>query len=174
MRWTGILFVLFLAAPLLPAQMADSKDNQPPYRQSSLPIEDRVQDLVSRMTPQEKARQLDMYAGIPGFVDKATDKTHAAPDATFQPAEAEKLLSNLGAGSIHDLYPSPQLANAIQQWVIQHSRLGIPALFIEEGLHGYSDGTVFPAPINLAATWNLDLARRTGAPLQRSGSVAST
>jgi beta-glucosidase len=165
MRLTGIFFVLFLAATILPAQKADSKDNQPRYQQSNLPIEDRVQDLVSRMTLQEKARQLDMYAGVPSLVDKATDKTHAAPDATFQPAEAEKLLGNLGAGSIHDFYPSPQVANAIQQWVIQHSRLGIPALFIEEGLHGYSDGTVFPAPINLAATWNLDLARRTGSAI---------
>lgn len=49
--------------------------------------------------------------------------------------------------------------------MIEHSRLGIPALFIEEGLHGYSDGTVFPAPINLAATWNTDLAKRTGAAI---------
>ena len=108
----------------------------------------------------------------PLLVDRATDKTHAAPDAVFQPADAEKLLGNLGAGRIHDLYPSPQLANAIQQWVIQHSRLGIPALFIEEGLHGYSDGTVFPAPINLAATWNPDLARRTASAIASEARAA--
>ena len=167
-----IFFVLFFAAPILPAQTAVSRDNQPPYKQSNLPIEDRVHDLVSRMTLEEKARQLDMYAGIPNFVDKATDKTHAAPDATFQPAEAQKLLGNLGAGSIHDLYPRAELANNIQQWVIQNSRLGIPALFIEEGLHGYSDGTVFPAPINLAATWNPDIARRTAAAIAAEARAA--
>jgi beta-glucosidase len=46
-----------------------------------------------------------------------------------------------------------------------HNRLGIPALFIEEALHGYGKGTVFPAPINLAATWNRDLAQQTGAAI---------
>jgi beta-glucosidase len=166
MRATGIFFVLFLATAPMPAQ------TQAPYKQSNLPIEERLRDLVSRMTLEEKARQLDMYAGVPDFVDKATDKTHAAPDATFQPAAAVKLLGNLGAGSIHDLYPRAELANTIQQWVMLHSRLGIPALFIEEGLHGYSDGTVFPAPINLAATWNSDLARRTAAAIASEARAA--
>jgi beta-glucosidase len=166
MRATGIFFVLFLATAPMPAQ------TQAPYKQSNLPIEERLRDLVSRMTLEEKARQLDMYAGVPDFVDKATDKTHAALDATFQPAAAVKLLGNLGAGSIHDLYPRAELANTIQLWVMQHSRLGIPALFIEEGLHGYSDGTVFPAPINLAATWNSDLARRTAAAIASEARAA--
>jgi beta-glucosidase len=140
-------------------------DANAPYRQENLPIDDRVRDLIKRMTPEEKARQLDMYAGIPDLVDKAVDNTHAAPDAKFQPATAEKLFGGQGVGSIHDLYPSAGLSNEIQRWTIEHSRLGIPAIFIEEGLHGYSDGTVFPAPINLAATWNPDLARRTGAAI---------
>ena len=42
-----------------------------------------------------------------------------------------------------------------------HSRLGIPAMFIEEGLHGFDNGTVYPAPINLAATWDTTLAQQT-------------
>jgi beta-glucosidase len=55
----------------------------------------------------------------------------------------------------------------VQAWVIQSSRLGIPALFLEEGLHGYMgyDQTVFPQSVNLAATWNPDLARKTGAAI---------
>ena len=65
----------------------------------------------------------------------------------------------------HDLYPNAELSNEIQRWTIEHSRLGIPAIFIEEGLHGYSDGTVFPAPINLAATWHPGLARQTAAAI---------
>jgi beta-glucosidase len=117
------------------------------------------------MTIEEKARQLDMYAGVPDLVDNALDKTHAAANAKFQTHNAERLFGTLGVGSIHDLYPSAELSNEIQRWTIEHSRLGIPAIFIEEGLHGYSDGTVFPAPINLAATWNPDLARRTGAAI---------
>jgi beta-glucosidase len=124
-----------------------------------------VRDLLNRMTLEEKARQLDMYAGVPDLVDKYLDKTHAAPNAKLQTQNAEKLFGTLGVGSIHDLYPSAELSNEIQQWTIEHSRLEIPAIFIEEGLHGYSDGTVFPAPLNLAATWNPELARRTAAAI---------
>jgi beta-glucosidase len=68
-------------------------------------------------------------------------------------------------GSIHDLNPAPEQSNTIQKWVIAHSHLGIPALFIEEGLHGFDTGTVFPAPIGLAATWNTEIAQQTGAAI---------
>ena len=162
---------LFLAAVLsmgafLPAQAPSStQDANAPYRQAGLPVETRVHDLLGRMTLEEKARQLDMYAGVPALVDKSVDNTHAAPDARFQPEAAAKLLGGLGAGSIHDWYPRAELANEAQRWVIEHSRLGIPALFIEEGLHGFNDGTVFPAPINLAATWNPALSQKTAAAI---------
>lgn len=145
--------------PQLSAQQATS---EAPYRNPSNAIDDRVRDLLGRMTLEEKARQLDMYAGAAAIVDKKTDDTHAAQDARFQPKAAEGLWGSLGVGSIHDLYPSADQANEIQRWVIEHSRLGIPAMFIEEGLHGFTDGTVFPAPINLAATWNPELAKKTG------------
>jgi beta-glucosidase len=92
-----------------------------------------------------------------------SDSTHAAPDAAFLPDKAEQLWGDLGVGSLHDLNPTPEQSNTIQKWVIAHNRLGIPALFIEEGLHGFDTGTVFPAPIGLAATWNPDIAQQTGA-----------
>lgn len=137
----------------------------PLYRQEHAPIESRVRDLLSRMTLQEKVRQLDMYKGAVEFLDKPKDHTHTDPASAFQPQKALALLGNLGVGSIHDLYPTPTQSNVIQRWVIAHNRLGIPVLFIEEGLHGYNKGTVFPAPINLAATWDAELARRTGADI---------
>ncbi|HEY1986458.1 MAG TPA: glycoside hydrolase family 3 N-terminal domain-containing protein [Terracidiphilus sp.] len=160
----GFGLALLFVAVTIPAQQSAS-DSNAPYKQANLPIDERVRDLIGRMTVEEKARQLDMYAGVPDLIDKSIDKTHAAYDARFKPDVAAKLLGSLGVGSIHDLYPSAPLANEIQRWVIDHSRLGIPAIFIEEGLHGYSDGTVFPAPINLAATWNPDLARSTGSAI---------
>jgi beta-glucosidase len=83
----------------------------------------------------------------------------------FLPDKAQALWGNLGVGGIHDLNPTAEQANVIQKWVIEHNRLGIPALFIEEALHGFDTGTVFPAPINLAATWNPDIAQRTGAAI---------
>jgi beta-glucosidase len=135
------------------------------YRQKSASIELRISDLLKRMTLEEKARQLDLYSGATALVDKHYDDTHASPDAVFLPEKAESLFGTLGVGGIHDLYPTPEQSNTIQKWVIAHNRLGIPAMFIEEGLHGFDTGTVFPAPINLAATWNRGIAQQTGAAI---------
>jgi len=135
------------------------------YRQANAPIERRLDDLLHRMTLEEKVRQLDMYAGAKDIVDKHTDDTHAAADSVFVPEKAQSEWGNLGVGSIHDLNPTPEQANTIQKWVIAHNRLGIPALFIEEGLHGFDTGTVFPTPLNLAATWNPEIAKKTGSAI---------
>lgn len=140
-----------------------------PYKQRMLPVDDRVRDLIGRMTVEEKVRQLDMYFGAKDFLDadQRTNETHAKADAAFNPELAIHALGNLGVGSIHDLYPSPQLYNAIQSWIMKSNRLGIPALFLEEGLHGYMapGETVFPQSVNLASTWNPELARGTGAAI---------
>jgi beta-glucosidase len=148
-----------------------AQDNLPAYKNSNLSVDERVTDLVGRMTVEEKARQLDMYYGSESLIDKKTQTidhhTHAKPDAIFDPQFAEKNIGSLGIGSIHDLYPSPQLYNKIQAWVIKSNRLGIPALFLEEGLHGYMayNQTVFPQSVNLATTWNTELAKQTGAAI---------
>jgi len=147
------------------AQQTQSREPRALYRQSELPIEQRLTDLLSRMTVEEKVRQLDLYAGATALVDQHTDSTHAAAQAVFLPDKAQALWGDLGVGGIHDLNPTPDQANTIQKWVIEHNRLGIPALFIEEALHRFDTGTVFPAPINLAATWNLDIAKQTGASI---------
>ena len=142
-----------------------ASDSAPTYKRQGAPTEARIRDLMHRMTPAEKVRQLDLYAGAPALMSSHTDETHAAKDAVFLPEKAEALWGNLGVGGIHDLNPTPEQSNAIQRWVIAHNRLGIPALFIEEGLHGFDTGTVFPAPINLAATFDPDLAQQTGAAI---------
>ena len=148
------------------APMQAHAQTLPIYKRPAVPIERRVQDLVGRMTVTEKARQLDMYSGL-DFVDKRADGTHAASDAQLRTETAEKTWGSLGVGSLHDLYAPAALSNEIQRWVMAHSRLGIPVLFIEEGLHGFSDaaldGTLYPQSINLAATWNPDMARETAA-----------
>lgn len=161
------------------------------YKDASLPVEQRVHDLLARMTVEEKARQLDMYAALSDrvqplaawdaeFLKKNGSHLSPAPatpewagnlkvktgkDAIFDPAKAAGMWGTLGVSAIHGLYPTPVLANTIQQWVLENTRLGIPVLFVEEGLHGYHDGTIFPSPINLAATWNYSLAEKTGAAI---------
>ena len=159
---------LFLAAmiPLAVAQeIKPGNDARDLYRQAGAPVEKRIDDLLRRMTLEEKARQLDLYAAAGTLEDKHTGKDHVALDAAFLPDKAEEMWGSLGVGGIHDVYPTSVQSNAIQSWVIAHNRLGIPAMFIEEGLHGFDTGTVFPAPINLAATWNPDIARRTGSAI---------
>jgi len=142
------------------AAQSSATHPNPLYRNPQAPLERRIDDLLERMTINEKVRQLDLYAGAKTLVDIRLDGTHAAPVATFQPQQAQELFGSLGVGAVHDLYPTPEQANAIQRWVISHNRLGIPALFIEEALHGYDTGTVFPAPIGLSATWDLDLVKQ--------------
>jgi beta-glucosidase len=167
----SVLFVLLScsACLFLPIRVApvcaQSAKQTPLYQQSAAPIEARIDDLMRRMTLEEKARQLDMYSSAREIVDKHTDDTHASRDAVFLPEKAQSIWGGLGVGSIHDLNPTPEQANTIQHWVVAHNRLGIPALFIEEGLHGFDTGTVFPAPINLAATWNPQIAQQTGAAI---------
>ncbi len=168
--WGCVLLVLF-SVPVAASSLANGQRDQkntnaePAYKQASAPVEQRVRDLLNRMTLAEKVRQLDMYSGARALVTQHSDDTHASPDAVFLPGKAQALWGNLGVGSVHDLYPTPAQSNAIQSWVMAHNRLGIPVLFIEEALHGYDKGTVFPAPINLAATWNRDLAQQTGAAI---------
>lgn len=148
------------------ASSAFGKPAMPLYLRKDVSVDARVNDLLSRMTLEEKARQLDMYAGL-DVVDKHADNTHFAPDASFVPQNAANEWGSLGVGSVHDIYITPAMYNAIQRWIIGHNRLHIPALFIEEGLHGFSNslqsGTVYPQSINLASTWDPDLAHETTA-----------
>src|SRR5580658_3082892 len=86
-----------------------------PYKQATLPVEDRVRDLLSRMTVEEKARQLDMYRGVsPSIGDDAKQAADDIKANGFHPEEAEKVWGNLGVGSIHDLYAPAALNNDIQ------------------------------------------------------------
>jgi len=166
-NWT-LLLACSVATIFSPARSGagqSGSDSVPVYKQPGAPIEARIQDLLGRMKPEEKVRQLDLYAGAPALMSGHTDDTHAAKDAVFLPEKAEALWGDLGVGGIHDLNPTPEQSNAIQRWVIAHSRLGIPALFIEEGLHGFDTGTVFPAPLNLAATFDPAVAQQTGAAI---------
>src|SRR3569833_1448111 len=139
----------------------------PPFLDASLPIDARVRDLIGRMTLLEKARQLDLYMGE-HFVDRMKNNTMMADDAEFDPASTAALLGDAGLGMIHDLYPPTSTApTAIQKWLLENSRLPIPALFAEEALHGVcSPGhTAFPQVIGLASTWNPAIVAAVGAAI---------
>jgi beta-glucosidase len=167
----ALLHTLAIVAAALVGEIlsTNAQDGQPPYKNPHLAVDARVTDLIGRMTMAEKARQLDMYFGCETVLEtnQYTGRTHAKSDAVFNPGMAKTNLGILGVGSIHDIYPRAKLSNRIQEWVMKSNRLGIPTLLIEEGLHGYMDNDeiVFPQSINLATTWNRDLARQTGAAI---------
>jgi beta-glucosidase len=139
------------------------------WKDANQPVDARVADLVRRLSLAEKARQLDLYNGSETFLEpeQKIDQTHAKPDAVLNSRKAEQVIGHFGVAAIHDLYPKASFYNSAQKTIMQSSRLGIPALFIEEGLHGYLDAnaTEFPQSVNLASTWNSDLARETGAAI---------
>jgi beta-glucosidase len=135
------------------------KAYQYPYKDPGLPVESRIDDLLGRMTITEKIKQLDMYWGK----EVANMEGHEA--SSYAEEKVAASLGNTGAGSVHDLYPlSAEISNRIQHYALEKTRLGIPVLFIEEGLHGYSGlgSTSFPIPIELASAWDTVLVQEIG------------
>jgi len=125
-----------------------------PYQDAKMPVEDRVKDLLSRMSLEEKVRQMDMYKGE--FFKEKED---------FSRSKSATKIGKLGIGAIHDIYPrSAKMINDLQTNVIKGNKWGIPALIMCEMLHGYLDdgSTAFPMNIGLGATWDTALMGKVG------------
>jgi len=130
-----------------------------PYKNATLPVTKRVKDLLSRMTLEEKAAQMVC-------IWQKKPETLVDADGDFDPRKAAKSfkkghgLGQVGrpsdAGKGKDARGMAELTNAIQKFFLEKSRLGIPVIFHEECLHGHAsiDGTSFPQPIALGATFN--------------------
>lgn len=132
------------------------------YQNPGLPAGKRVQDLLSRMTLEEKAAQMvciwrekaEKLVDANGDFDvekaKVAFKKGHAPGQVGRPSDAGP---GKNARSMADL------TNAIQKFFLENTRLGIPVVFHEECLHGHAaiDGTSFPQPIALAGTFNPEL-----------------
>jgi beta-glucosidase len=157
------------------------------YRNSRLSPEVRAEDLINRMTLDEKIMQLQCMWG---------DKAEVFTDGDFDAAKARKILKN-GIGQLarlnENLHPAfagehhptlhprqaAELYNKVQRFFIEETRLGIPVISHEEGLHGQqaADATNFPVPIGLASSWNEPLIGEVYACVakeirSRGGSVA--
>lgn len=137
-----------------------------PYKDPRRPVEKRVADLLARMTLEEKAAQMVC------LWQQKSEKL-LSPDGKFDLEKARRAFkSEQGLGQVgrpSDSGSPPgepwrgqiprgmaELTNAIQKFFIEESRLGIPVIFHEECLHGHAarDGTSFPQPIGLGATFN--------------------
>lgn len=165
-------FYTILMACLL-QQTVQAEETVLPYRNPKLTVEQRTADLMNRMTVEEKVGQLlcplgwEMYT-IRGKEVEVSDKFR-------------QLIRECGAGMLWATFRAdpwtkktldnglnPTLAakagNALQKYVIENTRLGIPVFLAEEAPHGHMaiGTTVFPTGLGMAATWNPALIRETG------------
>ena len=133
-----------------------------PYKDPKLPVEDRVKDLLSRMTPEEKFWQLFM---IPGDTNENLDNYKAgifgfeiSTSGQSSNASGQMLSYAPGASAVE----TAEGVNKMQHFFIDQSRLGIPMIPYDEALHGLvrQGATAFPQSIGLAATWNTELMHR--------------
>jgi beta-glucosidase len=127
----------------------------PRYKNAALPIADRVADLLPRMTLEEKVYQLT------GGWDSKIEVVD--PTGTFTTETARKTLSaEWGAEVKFTPRQAAILRNGVQRYLREKTRLGIPAMFLGEALHGYMEygSTSFPQALGLAATFDPALVKR--------------
>jgi beta-glucosidase len=155
---------------------------QLPFRNPDLPTDQRVADLLGRMTLEEKLAQMSIFPGnIAEDMDSLLDEASRldVPRALAAWPHGVGAISRLG---LHrSAGDTARLHNAIQQLLIEQTRLGIPALFVDEALHGLmAQGSAsFPQAIALASTWDPDLVQEvftaTAAEMRaRGGNYALT
>jgi beta-glucosidase len=151
MRFLSLLSLIVLALFIhLPLQ---AQSQYLPYKNHMLPMEERVSDLLKRMTIQEKVAQMETV-WIEG-------RKLADEDGLFDPKLAPDIIP-LGIGHIgrpsenKSPLTTVKYTNGIQKFLVEETRLGIPAIFHEEALHGHAapESTSFPQAIAMASTWD--------------------
>lgn len=154
----------------------------PLYRDALAPTVDRVADLLSRMTLEEKVAQM---------IALWSTKEEVMDDLDFSPEKASSAYSDgigqitrpsdkcgsidipdaIGGTTARWRTPSEtvEFINAVQRWALKETRLGIPVLFHEESLHGYmaTEATMFPQAIGLAGTFDPELMEEVSSVIAR-------
>jgi len=154
----------------------------PPYRDASLPIEMRIDDLLARMTLEEKAGQMSQFVG-PGDLRKHAKRLTPQAD----PGTASGFYKDVGAAELSRMIQAGLVGSLLNvsvegeinevQALARQSRLGIPLLIGADAIHGnglVGGMTIYPTPLTLAATFNDALveqvARQTAAEMRAHGS----
>jgi len=158
-----VRFVLVLTMVCSIAAAGQDKTSKPSsspeptakYRNPALPIDDRVADLLSRMTLEEKVQQI---CGGSGAETEVID-----PTGTYTTETARAVLTRWWDPDL--AFPARKAAilrNGVQRYLREKTRLGIPALFMGEALHGFMEysSTSFPQALSLASTWDPDLVHQ--------------
>ncbi|HEX9189987.1 MAG TPA: glycoside hydrolase family 3 N-terminal domain-containing protein, partial [Vicinamibacteria bacterium] len=143
----------------------------------STPVDARVEDLLHRMTLEEKVGQMNM----PCVYEDALGETDERKMDGVRSFTLGTHLPGLGPGGGFFTLPNTilhrgtrqqvEFVNELQRLAVQKTRLGIPLLMTEEGTHGLmcSGGTIFPEGPALGSTWNLDLVSRVYRATAREG-----
>ena len=121
-----------------------SSEKGPIYKDASADIEARVNDLVNRMTLEEKILQLNQY--VLGVNTVENNFGEVVKDIPVE------------IGSLIYFNDHAEVRNAMQKKAMEESRLGIPILFGHDVIHGYR--TTYPIPLALACSWNPELVRQ--------------
>ncbi len=150
---------------------SSSRAEPPAYQNPNLPVGDRLADLLARMTLEEKVAQLlSVWEQKGALLDEegrfvpekaATEIPHGLGHFARPSDRREK--GSLGHGvSSRTATETVELVNALQRFLVEKTRLGIPAMMHEEGLHGFAarDATHFPQAIALASTWDRELVEQ--------------
>ncbi|MCF1716614.1 glycoside hydrolase family 3 C-terminal domain-containing protein [Flavihumibacter sp. RY-1] len=167
-----------LLVVLLPIEIELVGQVSPAYKNPRLPIPQRTADLLKRMTVEEKIGQLLCPMGWEMWEKKGNEVTYSS--------KFKHLIDSSYVGAFWGVYRAdpwtkktlvtglnPELAakagNALQKYVMEHSRLGIPIFLAEESPHGHMaiGTTVFPTGIGLASTWNPELVESAASVMAR-------
>ncbi|HEX7848185.1 MAG TPA: glycoside hydrolase family 3 N-terminal domain-containing protein [Sphingomonas sp.] len=174
------LLVPLVLIPVTPSSAAPAAAT-PIYQDPKAPIAARVDDLLSRMTLDEEVAQITtVWEQKAKFLDDKLQFDEARMRANFplgvggvaRPSDARGPVSPRTVRG-RDPRQTVALINALQRYQMTQTRLGIPILFHEEGLHGYAavGATSFPQAIALASSWDPDLVRRINAVTAREIAV---
>lgn len=135
------------------------------YREETLPIDERVRDLVAAMTRTEKISQLGSLWSFEIVVSDALDRERMTDLLGNGIGEITRLAggTNLSAPDV------ARLANEIQRYLVEETRLGIPAIIHEESLHGLMarDAFCFQQSIGAAASWDPGLVEAVATSIRR-------
>jgi beta-glucosidase len=159
------------------------KEKKPAYKNPKLAVKKRVADLLQRMTLEEKVAQMLCFWGQKQTVllgrDGKLDLDNLRSHLKNGIGQIGRLSDTGGAPSIGGvLSPTEmaELANKIQKFLVEETRLGIPVIFHEECLHGLAakDATSYPQPIGLASTFDPSLIEEIYTAIAEDARVRGT